>query len=231
MTIVYDNNPLDARLRTAWGFACLVEAGEAAILFDTGGDGPTLLANLTALGYDPGDLDIVVLSHVHSDHTGGLDAILEANDHLTVYVPRSFPAEFKERVGGRARLVEVGGPAEIAEHVFTTGELGGSPPEQSLVIQTSRGRIVMTGCAHPGIVEIVRQAKVHGEVYMIVGGFHLGGRSVAEIQAIIGQLRGLGVQRAAPCHCTGEEAIRLFEDEFGPDFVRAGVGAVISVQP
>jgi 7,8-dihydropterin-6-yl-methyl-4-(beta-D-ribofuranosyl)aminobenzene 5'-phosphate synthase len=134
-------------------------------------------------------------------------------------------------VGGRARLVEVGGPAEIAEHVFTTGELGGSPPEQSLVIQTSRGRIVMTGCAHPGIVEIVRQAKVHGEVYMIVGGFHLGGRSVAEIQAIIGQLRGLGVQRAAPCHCTGEEAIRLFEDEFGPDFVRAGVGAVISVQP
>jgi hypothetical protein len=42
LTIVYDNRLADARLGTAWGFACLIETGAATILFDTGGDGPAV---------------------------------------------------------------------------------------------------------------------------------------------------------------------------------------------
>ena len=53
LTIVYDNNAFDTRLKTAWGFACLVEMDQTIVLFDAGGDGPTLLGNMAALGIDP----------------------------------------------------------------------------------------------------------------------------------------------------------------------------------
>jgi 7,8-dihydropterin-6-yl-methyl-4-(beta-D-ribofuranosyl)aminobenzene 5'-phosphate synthase len=92
LTVVYDNRSADPRLGTAWGFACLIETSATTILFDTGGDGQLLMDNLTALGIDPQAIDAVVLSHIHSDHTGGLDRLLAANDRLTVYLPRSFPA-------------------------------------------------------------------------------------------------------------------------------------------
>jgi 7,8-dihydropterin-6-yl-methyl-4-(beta-D-ribofuranosyl)aminobenzene 5'-phosphate synthase len=75
ITIVYDNNEYDERLKTAWGFSCLVERGELSLLFDTGGDAPTLLSNMEVLELDPRDIDTVVLSHIHSDHVGGLGGI------------------------------------------------------------------------------------------------------------------------------------------------------------
>lgn len=87
LTIVYDNNAYDPRLRTAWGFACLVEAGDATVLFDTGGDGATLLGNMDALELDPRDIDAIVLSHIHGDHTGGLLALLNRGITPTVFAP------------------------------------------------------------------------------------------------------------------------------------------------
>jgi 7,8-dihydropterin-6-yl-methyl-4-(beta-D-ribofuranosyl)aminobenzene 5'-phosphate synthase len=225
LTIVYDNNPYDARLKTAWGFACLIQTGETTVLFDTGGDGPTLMDNLAALGFDPGEIDAVVLSHIHGDHTGGLDALLTANDRLTVYLPQSFPAEFKARLTNR--VVEVSEPKAIADRMRTTGELGTAIVEQALMVETERGLIVITGCAHPGVVEIGRQAKAYGDVYLVMGGFHLSGKSVDEVETVIAELKRLGVQKIAPCHCTGELAIRLFEARFGADFIPAGVGAVV----
>ena len=227
LTIVYDNNPFDARLKTAWGFACLVETGETTVLFDTGADGPTLLSNMAALGLDPRRVDSVVLSHNHSDHTGGLDALLAANDRLTVYVPRAFAAEIHKRVSPSHRIVQVTDPISLAARIRTTGELGTEIIEQSLIVKTGRGLIVITGCAHPGIVEIVQKARAFGEVYLVMGGFHLGGKSGDEIEAVISGFKRLGVQRVAPCHCTGAEALGLFGEAFGANFIRAGAGAVI----
>jgi 7,8-dihydropterin-6-yl-methyl-4-(beta-D-ribofuranosyl)aminobenzene 5'-phosphate synthase len=66
-------------------------------------------------------------------------------------------------------------------------------------------------------VEIVRQAKAHDAVYLVMGGFHLAGQSADEVETVIAELKRLGVQKIAPCHCTGEQAIRLFEAAFGPD--------------
>jgi 7,8-dihydropterin-6-yl-methyl-4-(beta-D-ribofuranosyl)aminobenzene 5'-phosphate synthase len=227
LTIVYDNNPFDARLKTAWGFACLIETGDTAILFDTSADGPTLMSNLAVLGFDPRDVDIVVLSHFHSDHTGGLDTLVSANDRLTVYLPQSFPTEYKARIHNP--VVEVRDSVTITDRIRTTGELGAVIIEQSLIVETDQGLIVVTGCAHPGVVEIVRRAKEYGDVYLVMGGFHLAGKSADEVQAVIAELKRLGVQRIAPTHCTGDQAIQLFEAAFGPDFIRAGVGWQIVV--
>jgi 7,8-dihydropterin-6-yl-methyl-4-(beta-D-ribofuranosyl)aminobenzene 5'-phosphate synthase len=227
LTIVYDNNPFDARLKTAWGFACLVETDGATLLFDTGGDGPTLMGNLAALAIDPTHIDRVVLSHSHGDHTGGLDALLDAGDQKIVYVPRSFPPDFKARLAGRAQVVEVSGPAAITDQIRTTGEIGTGIVEQSLIVETDSGLVVVTGCAHPGVVEIVRQAKRYGDVYLVLGGLHLKDKTTDEIKAVIEALRGLGVRRVAPCHCTGEQALQLFKSACGADFVSCGVGLTI----
>lgn len=231
LTVLYDNNPYDPRLRTAWGFACLVETSHGVVLFDTGGDGGVLLANLETLGFDPRRIQAVVLSHIHSDHVGGLEALLKLNDDLIVYVPQSFPEEFVAALGGRARVVEVAGRQEIIRGIYSTGELGDKIIEQSLVVETARGLVVLTGCAHPGVTQIVRRAAEQGMVHLVMGGFHLAGASPAEVQEVIDELEALGVEKVAPCHCTGTDAIASFAEAFGPDFIQAGVGTVVSIEP
>jgi 7,8-dihydropterin-6-yl-methyl-4-(beta-D-ribofuranosyl)aminobenzene 5'-phosphate synthase len=158
LAIVYDNNEYDPRLRTSWGFACLLERDDITLLFDTGGDAPTLLSNMEVLELDPRDIDTVVLSHIHGDHVGGLGGILPVNEETTVYLPRSFPASFKEQAGAHAFVVEVHEPMEIAEGIYTTGELGIGIIEQSLVLVTGRGLVVITGCAHPHVLSAAMHA-------------------------------------------------------------------------
>jgi len=231
LTIVYDNNPYDPRLRTAWGFACLVETSGTTVLFDTGGDGPTLLGNMEALGIKLQAIDAVVLSHIHGDHTGGLMALLSEGIMPTVFVPAAFPAGFKDSVRARTELMEVTGSAELFPGVWTTGELGSGIIEQALAIESDDGVIVITGCAHPGVVEMVRRAKemLREPVALVMGGFHLGSASQSRISGIIDAFHEMGVHRVAPCHCTGDRARSMFAAAYGPGYIAAGVGRVIIV--
>jgi 7,8-dihydropterin-6-yl-methyl-4-(beta-D-ribofuranosyl)aminobenzene 5'-phosphate synthase len=233
MTILYDNNRFDPRLKTAWGFSCLVRGLEKTILFDAGGDGSTLLENMRRLQVEPSEIDIVVLSHIHGDHTGGLERFLEKNPRVVVYLPASFPENFKKAVkslGGR--FEEVREARELFPGAYTTGELGDGIREQALALKTTKGLVVITGCAHPGIVNMVRKAReITGEdtVYLAVGGFHLGGEHPSRIESVAKELRLLSVQKVAPCHCSGDGTRRLFREKFGADYVEAGVGKRIEL--
>jgi 7,8-dihydropterin-6-yl-methyl-4-(beta-D-ribofuranosyl)aminobenzene 5'-phosphate synthase len=231
LTIVYDNNAHDTRLRTDWGFACLVESGQSTVLFDTGGNGAILMDNMATLGIDPQAIDAVVLSHAHGDHTGGLRALLDAGVRPTVYALASFALAFKNEVRAQTELLEVKAPVEVAPGVHTTGRIGSQIPEQALVIEAADGPVILTGCAHPGIVEMVRRARqiVDQDPTLVLGGFHLGQTSKGQVEAIIADLRQLGVRQVAPCHCTGDTARRMFADAFGPDCILAGVGQVIEL--
>ncbi|MBN2549015.1 MAG: MBL fold metallo-hydrolase [Anaerolineales bacterium] len=229
ITVIYDNNPYDKRLKTAWGFSALVEYGGEKILFDTGGDGATLLENMRILMIDPTHIDRVVLSHAHGDHTGGLSGLLDYGARPVVYLLPSFPETFKTQAASKTEVIEVMPGQPITEHMFTTGAMGRNIPEQALVIQTDQGLVVITGCAHPGIVEIVQQARdlFAGRVHLVLGGFHLRDKSTAEIKAILRDFRQLEVELAAPCHCTGEQAIAMFAAEYKENFIQVGVGRVI----
>lgn len=232
ITVVYDNRLWKEGLEPAWGFACLIEGSDKKILFDTGGDGKVLMSNVKKLEIDPKQVDIVVLSHEHGDHVGGLASFLSANPNVTVYVLRSFPPSIKNEAKGHgAEVVEVAGPAKISEHALSTGEMGTMIKEQSLVIPTDRGLIVITGCAHPGVVDIVKKAKelTNQEVLLVMGGFHLLGHSDAQLKKIISQFKELGVRYAAPCHCSGDRAIELFAQEYGEHFIQIGVGRTVEL--
>jgi 7,8-dihydropterin-6-yl-methyl-4-(beta-D-ribofuranosyl)aminobenzene 5'-phosphate synthase len=73
VTIVYDNDVRSRNLKEGWGFSSLIEIPNISpILFDTGADSPTLLHNMKELGIDAKRIGIIVISHAHGDHTGGL---------------------------------------------------------------------------------------------------------------------------------------------------------------
>jgi len=232
ITVICDNTGGDGDLTSSWGFACLIQGLESTILFDTGDEGPTFMGNLTRLGVAPESIDAVVLSHDHWDHTGGLADLLDAHAAATVYVLPSF----SNKLGDAARragadVITVAAPTEICPGAWSLGDLsgGGKIAEQSLLIETGGGAIVVTGCAHPGIVGIVERAvaKVGGDVVAALGGFHLFETDEDVVRGIAMRLEELGVRFVGPCHCTGERSAQLFSEVFGDGFVSCHAGAVI----
>lgn len=231
LTDVYDNRALRSGLKANWGFGCLVEGYESTILFDTGANGRILLPNMTALDIDPQDIDIVVLSHEHSDHTGGLITLLARNAELTVYCPATFSSSFTstvERTG--ATVVRVDDPVSVCPGVTVMEPMdGGSIHESGLLLETAYGPVMLTGCAHPGIVEMVEAATTLAgrPLLAVLGGFHLYQKSDRQVDAVIASLKELGVRYCGCSHCTGDRAIAMFETAFGPDFINMAVGAMV----
>lgn len=230
LTILFDNTAIDSRLGSGWGFAALVEYGGHTLLFDTGADGSILLDNMRQLDVEPPSIEAVILSHEHRDHTDGLQALLDTGIRPTVYVPSRFSNTFKEQVRARTRLVEVADALGILPGIHLTRPVG-SIVEQALAVETRDGTVVVMGCAHPGIVNMVRQAQevAPGKVALLAGGFHLVEMDKNELQSIIAELRQLGVQRILPTHCTGDAAVELFRAEFEEACLDGGVGRRVAL--
>jgi len=211
VTIVYDNDVSSKGLKAGWGFSAVIEARHTpAILFDTGADSATLLHNMEELGIDAKRIGIIVISHAHGDHTGGLPGILEINKEAKLYVPASFQGS----TSGRGVTI-VTRPLQISEGIFSTGEL--KDVEQSLAIETGKGILVVAGCSHPGVGEILDAASRFGKVYGVIGGFH-GFRSFSRLS---------GLSLIVPCHCTQykSEILELFPQQS----IRCGVGLVLEL--
>jgi 7,8-dihydropterin-6-yl-methyl-4-(beta-D-ribofuranosyl)aminobenzene 5'-phosphate synthase len=184
---------------------------------------------MNKLGINPKEIDLVVISHIHGDHIGGLEGFLEQNRNVSVFFPASFPARFKEylaKSGVPASVIHE--PVMICNSVYSTGELEMWIKEQALIIHTDRGIILITGCAHPGIVKVVKTAKnlIGDDVLLIMGGFHLSGASKPVIEDMISKLKKLGVRYTGPCHCSGDLARQLFKIEYGNNYIDAGVGRI-----
>jgi 7,8-dihydropterin-6-yl-methyl-4-(beta-D-ribofuranosyl)aminobenzene 5'-phosphate synthase len=200
------------KLKAGWGFSSLIETAKApSILFDTGADSPTLLHNMKELGIDAKRIGIIVISHTHGDHTGGLRGMLEVNKEAEIYVPASFWGAIPGR-----KVTTVAEPLQISEGAFSTGELKGI--EQSLAIRTDKGILVVVGCSHPGLGEIMDAASRFGKVYGVIGGFH-GFRDFNRLS---------GLSLIGPCHCTQykSEILKLFPQQC----VRCGAGLVLEQQ-
>jgi 7,8-dihydropterin-6-yl-methyl-4-(beta-D-ribofuranosyl)aminobenzene 5'-phosphate synthase len=230
ITIVYDNVAFDQRLSTDWGFAAWIQHQDHCILFDTGTDPDILLNNLRILSFDPKDIDIVVISHAHGDHSGGLSKILELNPNIKVFLLEAFPSRIKRVVEKfSSKLIEVKESCKLLEGIYTTGEMGTTIKEQSLVIYTESQAMVLTGCAHPGIDRITEAAgkTVQKEIVFAMGGFHLLRHDDKELINVFEKLREQGLDHVAPSHCTGEEAINAFRTTWKEKFILTGCGARI----
>lgn len=233
ITILYDNYVFTEGLKSDWGFSCILTGTEKTILFDTGTKGKLLLENIEKLKINPEDVDVVAISHNHGDHTGGLLAFLGKNSNVLVYLPPSCSDSFVQEVKGTgAKVLIPDAPVEICKGVHLTGPMGERIIEQSMIVDTAEGAVVVTGCSHPGIVNIIRKSKVilPKNIHLVFGGFHLSQKSKAELKQIISEFKKLGVKKAGPTHCTGDRAIQMFKLAYGPDFVQMGVGRRLKIE-
>ncbi len=231
ITILYDNYVHKEGTTAEWGFSCLIEGVEDTILFDTGTDGKILMDNINELGVNLNQVEKIVLSHQHRDHTGGMEAVLKKNSRLTVYVPNSFSQDFCEWITQKgAELEKVNQSIQICKSVYSTGEMGSDIKEQALIIEAEVGLVIITGCSHPGILNILHKAKEikNKNIYLVVGGFHLLRHSDEQVRAIIQQFKELGVEKVGPTHCTGDDVIKLFEEVYNDDYIKMGTGKVLT---
>jgi 7,8-dihydropterin-6-yl-methyl-4-(beta-D-ribofuranosyl)aminobenzene 5'-phosphate synthase len=231
MTVVYDNNPYDPSLTTGWGFACLIERPDLTLLFDTGGDGAVLLKNMEMLDKDPAAIDLVMLSHEHGDHTGGLPRLLDVMAQTEmplpeVVVPTAFAPSVKAQIRERTVLVEVSKPVHVRAGVWRTGQVNGPVNEQAVAIRTTEGWVVVTGCAHPGVEAMTERAleATGGPIALVVGGYHLRSASTQRIERTIEALQAMDVAAVGPTHCTGDKARAMFAKAYGDDYYEVGLG-------
>ena len=230
LTILYDNYKYEEGFKNSWGFSCLIEGAGPTILFDTGSKDGILMHNFKAAGKDPKDVDMIILSHIHSDHTGGIAEFLELKTGIDVYLPQSFPDEFKKGIEAQgAHPVMVSDAKKISDNFWSTGEMGNEIFEQSLVVQTPKGLVVITGCAHPGIEDIVTKAQEikDEQILLVMGGFHLLLTGNDAVGSIAREFKDKHIQYAAPTHCSGDGTIKVFQKVFGKQYLRVGTGKVI----
>ena len=232
--ILFDSVALDNRFLTGWGVSYLIDG---RVLFDTGEKSSSLLRNMKNMDVDISNLKTVVISHDHWDHRGGLWGVLKENPKLRVYACPNFNKRFKNRVESHGgQLIEVDKFTQVYKNIYSTGEIERRyafryMPEQALILRTSNGLTILTGCAHAGIIRIIESVKqnISGNIHFILGGFHLMGKHNKTIEPIIDKFKQLGVKKVAPAHCSGKNATKLFKEVYRENFVEAKVGNIIDI--
>jgi len=231
LNTIFDNECCSSNLTTLWGFSCLVQTPQHTILFDTGSNGRVLLKNLQAKSLELNKIDNIFISHAHWDHIGGLDSILELNSDVhifvTSHVSKNLVRDLKTLSNGVTIIDDK--PTEILTDIYSTGAMG-DESEQSMVIDTEEGLIIIAGCAHGGIAEIAQQAQknFNKKILLLLGGFHLHNKKDQKVLEIIDTIHQLETRYVCPSHCTGSRAKELFEKSFGDNFIDGGVGLEIS---
>lgn len=261
------------------GLSLLIDtwAGETRYrtLLDTGYNPGTVIHNMQALDLDAGNIDALVISHGHMDHTGSLNETLEAiaKPIPVICHPDVFKSRFIEKPKmGLVKLPQIASREQITErhanlqekrgHVLlaekmalATGQIPritgfekGMPEarieingqlvvdniedDQALVINlTDCGLVVISGCAHSGIINSALYArKLTGEdkIYAIVGGFHLTGPDMSSvIDSTLEALENIDPEIIVPMHCTGHSAITKIHSKFPNRFMLSSVGSKI----
>lgn len=243
------------------------------LLFDTGTTPDGLIANMHTFDISPKDIETIVLSHGHFDHTTGLDGLARTlgRTNLPVMIhpdfwnrrrlvipgrdPFEIPTTSKSALQGVGfEVIEERQPSFLLDNaLLVTGEVdrttafergmpgqqafrGGSWVSDPLVLDDQavvvhvqdKGLVVMTGCGHAGIVNIVRYAqKLTGmnNVYAILGGFHLNGPAFEPLLAqTCDALAAFAPQVIVPTHCTGFRAIHRLATQLPDAFLQSSVG-------
>lgn len=227
VTVIYDNFAHTQGVRPDWGYSIVIEGLEKTVLFDTGTKPAIFSSNFQKTGIDAVSIDLLAFSHEHPDHVGGLSAFAVMKTGIPVIIPHSFtPPVVSSIVNAGYTPLLVSDAAMICSNLYTSGEFDFAIAEQCLVLDTRAGLVVMTGCAHPGIVSMLREIKqtFNKNIVAVFGGFHLLDKSKAEMDEIIAAMKSLGIVRCGATHCTGKMQIDMFREAFGDNYFELGVG-------
>jgi 7,8-dihydropterin-6-yl-methyl-4-(beta-D-ribofuranosyl)aminobenzene 5'-phosphate synthase len=186
-----------------------------------------LLANLKALGVEKSSIERTVVSHGNSE-AGILGRVLPTG--MLYFMEGFFPRSNAAAQATGLKLDLAKQPREIAPGIFSTGEIPGAPPEQALLIETSKGLVMLVSCAHPGIAKMVEAAEKQRGVHrirLLLGGLHMYDWNEKEIRFVVSQLQKLRVESVIPTHCSGALTKRLLLEAYGGRFDTGGAGKQI----
>jgi 7,8-dihydropterin-6-yl-methyl-4-(beta-D-ribofuranosyl)aminobenzene 5'-phosphate synthase len=267
ITTLIENLPDEAgKLKFEHGFSVFIETADKRILFDTGQTG-AFTKNAEDLGIDLQSVDMVILSHGHYDHTGGVPELLSVRKEQTLfYAGKEFFLPKYKRMEddswkyngnpfGKELLpqlhyinqdvikisdglflfknfVRQNDFETVNPKFFVKTEEGYEqdlfPDEIALGIETKQGLVLIVGCSHVGIVNIVRTVKERTglAVYSVLGGTHLVEADEERLDKTMEALRECGLTQIAVSHCTGEPGMERVAREFGSNFVKNNTGHV-----
>ena len=267
VSILYDAFGKASGLTKDWGYAALIEYRGKRILFDTGNNPDILAKNARASRVDLSRLDLVILSHRHADHMGGMEYLLAVNPKVKIYAPKenfgvygsSLPGTFYRRdeslpaeqryydgsppatmVSGsawpRVHFELIDSATEISPGVHVISLVSDKPGtlelrELSLALETPDGLVLVVGCSHPGIENIVQAAaSIDHRIHLVTGGLHLVTANDADIGRTVTSLHDTWkVDYIAPGHCTGEPTFAALRKAFGDHYLYAGLGTRLTV--
>lgn len=240
LTVIYDNEQSSkSKLCHGFGFSCYIEFQDQKILFDTGGDVSKFYNNIKELNINLKMTNKVFLSHHHWDHTDGISEILNSvSPNSTVFIPTNFNAKILNPIPENIQIVVNENFQLIDDNIYSLTMNGRSGviseffrvTEQALIFDTNLGLIIITGCGHPGIVNILKEVKKHfdSNIYAVIGGFHLHRKFDKTVRNTIAELNNFGIEIIAPCHCTGAKAKHYLQQEsFKSRYSEVNTGSVL----
>lgn len=273
LTVLVDNNTLIDRYFLAEpGLSFLIEDGDTVVLFDTGYS-DIFLKNAWKIGLSLTNIDYLVLSHGHLDHTWGLEPLIKYFTELTIEKinhskpvlvahPQIFTsvaaegfAEFgtlmsKEKLAKHFQMNLTEDPLDLNERlvflgqiprlnnfesVITFGRKDGEETDDiviedsALVYKAQQGLVIMTGCSHSGICNIIEYAKEvcsENRILDVIGGFHLLNPSKEQLKGTLTYFKGLHPNCIHACHCTDLQSKIALSTVV--DIQEIGVGATVA---
>jgi 7,8-dihydropterin-6-yl-methyl-4-(beta-D-ribofuranosyl)aminobenzene 5'-phosphate synthase len=192
--------------------------------------------------------------HVHPDAFLDRMAVRKENDRETRrFAGMIYKKSYLEFLG--AHFILNSDFHEVEKGMFLTGEVprktpfekpdpklfrevqGGMvpdtlPDDQSLILDTEKGLVLIFGCAHSGMINImnhVLQRMKKDRFYAVLGGTHLDFLTSEQLEESIRSLKEMDVARIGVSHCTGLRAAFRLQQEFGERFFYGWVGSGLEV--
>nr|WP_283700747.1 MBL fold metallo-hydrolase [Clostridium perfringens] len=271
ITTLVENTKISDEYENKHGLSFHIETEKHNILFDLGPKN-TFLTNAKKLNINLEEVDIVVISHGHNDHGGGLEEFLKINNKAKVYIHKdafneyySMAGIFKKYIGldkelkKNPRIILTEGDMKIDDELYLFSVVENRHKvskfnkvlykrvdgmyleddfvhEQSLIITEDNKNVLMGGCAHNDIRNIIDKAEViiGKDLDYVISGFHIFNPStgISESDLFINTLGDNLNKRNTKfytCHCTGMRAFKMLEEKLQDKIEYISTGQVLNI--